>query len=575
MSSQASYRSALLNVCLAATAVVAPMLFLGNVSGHDFRFHIESWMDAAGQWREGIFFPRWAEWANWGFGEPRFIFYPPLSWLVGAALGSALPWRMAPGVFIWIALSVAGMSMWCLAREWIPSPHANLAAALYAINPYHLVMVYYRSAFGELLAAALLPLVIWAALHVIEGGWPRVPILAVAFAGIWLSNAPAAVIATYSLGFILITGCVLRRSLRPLLGGASALAGGFALACFYIVPAAWEQHWVQIKQIVANTYRPSVNFIFTRANEPDFVAFNWKVSWVATGLILAAGIAALSTIKHRDKMPKLWWILSVLGLVSTALMLPPSVWLWRVLPKLWFIQFPWRWLDVVDVAFAFFVAVAIARLRSRAARWVVATIALTAIGAAATAMLRQAPWDSGDLPQIAAWIHDGRGYEGTDEYAPNGCDRYQLPGDPDDSERPAGVSPNSAPRIAKLDAESGNIVPAAGVRLHVSAWKSTYRFFTAEMKQPVILAPRLVYYPAWNFQMNGQAAKFDLLPEREQILLPLSPAGTRIQIRFRRTSDRTVGDAISLIATIALGGLAWRLRRRRAGNFPLDAPPSL
>jgi uncharacterized membrane protein len=207
VSSRPSWRSALVCVCLAATAVIAPMLFLGNVSGHDFRFHVESWMDVAGQWHEGIVFPRWAEWANWGFGEPRFIFYPPLSWLIGATIGSVLPWNMAPGTFVWLTLVLAGMSMCRFAREWIPHPYANLAGVLYAINPYHLVIVYFRSAFGELLAAALLPLLIWAALRVIEGEGRRVPILSLVFAGIWLSNAPGAVIATYSLAVILVTGC--------------------------------------------------------------------------------------------------------------------------------------------------------------------------------------------------------------------------------------------------------------------------------------------------------------------------------------------------------------------------------
>ena len=160
-----------------------PMLFLGNASGHDFDFHVASWMDVAGQWREGIVYPRWAEWANWGFGEPRFVFYPPTSWIAGAALGSVLPWRMVPGAFIWLALVLAGMSMWVLSREWLPPPQAVVAALLYAVNPYNLVVVYYRSDFAELLAGALFPLLIWGVLRVIAGEWRRIPSLAVHICG--------------------------------------------------------------------------------------------------------------------------------------------------------------------------------------------------------------------------------------------------------------------------------------------------------------------------------------------------------------------------------------------------------
>src|SRR5467141_3067256 len=95
---------ALLAVVIVASAVVAPMCFLGNAAGHDLQPQIASWIEAAGQWHEGILFPRWAAEANAGYGEPRFIFYPPASWMIGAAIWSVMPWKMAPGVFIWLVL---------------------------------------------------------------------------------------------------------------------------------------------------------------------------------------------------------------------------------------------------------------------------------------------------------------------------------------------------------------------------------------------------------------------------------------------------------------------------------------
>ena len=561
---KSSWQVALLCVCLAATAVITPMFFLGNASGHDVTFHLASWMDVAGQWREAIVYPRWAEWANFGFGEPRFVFYPPASWMAGAALGSLLPWRMVPAAFIWLTLIMAGMAMWKLAREWLPGPQAIVAALLYAVNPYHLVIVYYRSDFAELLAGALFPVLVWAALHAMSERWEKVPLLAAVFGGIWRANAPAAVIATYSLGLIFVIACVVRRSLRPLLPGAVAMAAGFALAAFYVLPAASEQRWVQISQAISDSGRPAENFLFTHANDPAFQAFNWRVSWVALGMIIVTGVAAVFIAKKRRDEGGVWRIMAGLGVVSVALMLPPSSWLWRALPELQFVQFPWRWLEVLALVFAFFVAAAMSRAPGRRLSWLLIALLFAAIGAAATAMVKSAFWDSTDVPEVARAIGAGHGYEGTDEYAPTASDRLQLPGNPDDTERPDGVSPDPAPRFGKLDRASGAVIAAKGVRLHAETWSAEHRVFTAETATPVTLAVRLIDYPAWRVQVDGKDVTPDLQPETGQILLPL-PAGThRVKVDFRRTWDRTTGDAISGLSALALVGFAWGFRRPRA-----------
>src|SRR5262249_11111171 len=162
-------------------------------------------------------------------------------WMLGATLGLVLPWRAAPGAFVWLALIIAGMSMWRLAREFLPEPQAILAAGLFAVNPYNLAMVYYRSDFAELLGVALLPLLLLGASWVIRCESRRIPFPAVVFAAIWLCNAPEGVIATYSLALLLAIATVRQRSIRPLVIGAMAMIAGFGLVAFYLLPAARER----------------------------------------------------------------------------------------------------------------------------------------------------------------------------------------------------------------------------------------------------------------------------------------------------------------------------------------------
>ncbi|MGA7918704.1 MAG: 6-pyruvoyl-tetrahydropterin synthase-related protein [Candidatus Acidiferrales bacterium] len=539
-------RAAILLLVIAATAVVTPMFFLGNASGHDFQFHLASWLDVAGQWREGIVFPRWAEWANWGYGEPRFVFYPPASWTLGAALGSILPWKMAPGAFIWLAIVLAGISMWKFAREWVPEREATMAAVLYAVNPYHLVVAYYRSDFAELLASALFPLALWGAFRVVRNGWRNLPSLAIPFAAIWLSDAPAAVLATYSLVLMLCVMCVLRRSVRPLLTGGSSIVVGLGLAAFYILPAAWEQRWVQIRQALADLLRPEQNFLFTHARDPEFLFFNWKVSAIALGVVLGSALAAVFVARRQRELSEGWWVPFAIGCAAIFCMFPPSVFLWRLLPKLEFVQFPWRWLGPLGSVMAFFVAVAVGRVKRQWICWLFIVIALGSLG---TAIVSDAWWDSEDIPVLRKAIQTGLGYEGTDEYQPLGSDRYQLPG----SDRTGEVMANSlAPPIQRVDADSGDIVPVGELPVQIQRWTANRKSFSVQAGAPVTLAVRLLNYPGWRVSVDHELGQVTAAAETAQMLITI-PAGARqVRVGFGSTPDRIAGTAISILFAMVL-----------------------
>src|SRR5467141_3647312 len=421
----------------AALLVIAPFFCLGNASGHDIAFHASSWLDVAGQWREGIFFPRWTEWANHGFGEPRFIFYPPLSWMLGAALSFVVPWNAVPGVFIVMVQTMAGVCAFALARRFLPDKAALFGAACYAANPYALLIVYMRSDFAEQLAGAVMPLVVLTALQlcgVVEirrRSWPRsMGFFAVAFAAVWLSNAPAGVLASYSVALIFAWAALEKKSLQPLWRGAGGLALGFGLASFYLLPAAYEQRWVNISQALSSGLQPADNFLFTTINDPEHNLFNGIASSVAVLLLVMTGIAGIAARRAsvqeqgRQEAKQLWRVLLLLCAAAAILMIRPSSFFWAHLPKLRFVQFPWRWMAILAVPYGYFLAAAVERQR-RVWLWAVAVIVI--IGGTATFLVRSAWWDSEDIPVLQEAIAQDQGFEGTDEYDPAGDDHYNLP----------------------------------------------------------------------------------------------------------------------------------------------------
>src|ERR1700688_1412311 len=354
-----------------ALVIISPFFWKGNASGHDFSFYVASWMDAAAQWRDGILLPRWTDGANHGFGEPRFIFYPPISWMFGAALGLGVPWIFVPIVFIVLTQTLAGLCAFVLGRRLFPQRGALVCAFCYAANPYALLIVYMRSDFAEQLALALFPLVFLAAAEVLglfdppaRSARHSIVLLAITFALVWLTNAPAGVIASYSLAMLFVWAAAKKKSWRPLLHGTAALALGFGLAGFYLVPAAYEQRWVNISLALASGLQPSQNVLYAVIADAEHNAFNRIASNTAILMIALTGVFAALSFPRRmpNAVPltqSLWSAFVALSVTAAFLMVRISNSFWLVLPKLRFVQFSWRWMSILAVPLSCFISPAI------------------------------------------------------------------------------------------------------------------------------------------------------------------------------------------------------------------------
>ncbi|HEX3543768.1 MAG TPA: hypothetical protein VHT31_04505 [Candidatus Acidoferrum sp.] len=546
-----------------ALAIISPFFWLGNASGHDFSFHVASWMDAAAQWRDGILLPRWTDGANHGFGEPRFIFYPPISWMFGAVLGLVAPWIFVPAVFIVLTQTLAGLCAFALGRRLLPPRGALFCAVCYAANPYALLIVYMRSDFAEQLALAFFPLLFLAAAELLAlldsppGSLGRsVVFLAVTFAAVWLTNAPAGVVASYSLATLFAWTALTRKSWRTPLHGGAAVALGFGIAAFYLVPAAYEQKWVNISLALASGLQPAQNFLYSIIADVEHNAFNHIASSTALLMLVLTGVFGALSFPRRhsngqanERRPlskSLWSALVALSVTAAFLMVPVSNIFWIVLPELRFVQFPWRWMSILAVPFACFISATIAHTgtrRYRPASMIAAVLAILAC--TATYMVRHTWWDSEDVPVLLEALQNDEGFEGVDEYDPLGDDHASLPGK---SER---VTLTPADSRADHQAESD-------AHISIRHWTAEKKELQIDTREPSMLKLRLLDYPAWRVELNNAVVVPEQTGETSQITVLLPAGSSHMLVRFIRTPDRILGGLISaasiLIALLLLTG---------------------
>jgi len=552
--SRSSARDLLIPVCVfvvLSTLVILPFFWLGTASGHDFEFHAPSWLDVAYQWKQGVFFPRWTAWTNHGFGEPRFIFYPPLSWLLGAALTLLLPDASVPIVYIVLVQTFAGLSAYLLLRRLVTQRAALLGAAFYVINPNALLLTYIRSDFAEQLACAFLPLLLLATLRLCglleDSSLRSSPIASFSLwlAVIWLCNAPAAVISTYSVCFLMAWAAASLWSVRPVARGVAGLLLGFGLAAFYIVPAAYEQRWVNIGQALASGLLPSQNFLFTAINDVEHTWFNWIASICTLSLILLLALTALFSRRFSRETSsnmstrRTAMALLLLGSVATFLTLRWSSPFWNLLPKLRFVQFPWRWISILALLTSCSLAFVLERRRG----WIWFALLLLLSLPLAQFLVVNTWWDPDEMPTQRDGIDSGQGFDGTDEYDPVGDDHLDLP--------------LNAPLARALPANSADTATPR-VNIRVDHWTTQQKRIHVVADSEARVALRVLNYPAWQVEVNGRTICAERMDDVDQMVVPIDAGVSEIRVIFTRTLDRKIGNGISAVSAMSLLLLFWR-----------------
>ena len=539
---------------LAALLAVLPLLVLGPSCGHDFDFHLLSWLEAAQQLRHGGY-PHWAFTPALNAGEPRFLFYPPLSWALGAALGLVLPWKFATTAFTWVCLTLSGFTARRLVRGYGGASAATLAAVVYMVNPYMLFNAYERAAYGELLASAWLPLLFAAGLaeELSAVG------LAIPVALLWLTNVPAAVMGCYALALLLLVRLMMLQAssragrLKLAWKGIGGVALGLALPAFYLLPAAFERRYVQAELATGVGMRVLDSTLFHHMTPVDSGSLLHdrileQVSQIAVGLLVV--VAGLCVALLRRRRESVTVSLAVMTGAIAFLMTPLSLRLWPYIPQLRYLQFPWRMCALLAVALVLLLGRLLPRALptnlSRATAAGLALLAVLLLVEPAWTHYRQSCDAEDSIAGRMALFHSGDGTEAMDEYTPVNADNDVPAHDP--------------PWWTYCAAGHGapgedDVAPPAGL-----PEGQTPAHFSVTVPCPSLLVLNRRQYPSWRVRVNGRAVA-PHVPERQDGLMTVEiPQGLdTIELRFARTLDRTAGLGLSLLAGVLVVGA--RLRR--------------
>jgi hypothetical protein len=505
-----------------------------------------------------------------------------LIWMLGALLGLMVPWTLMPLAMTFVLLAATGFASRALARVLLNDSAATLAGCAAIFSGYALSTAYLRAAYAELSGGFWIPLLLLYALRSRKWDLQRVTIfrrafhgsalpLALIVAGAWLSNAPLGVMSCYLLACVALISAIQSRSVAPILRAAAATVLGIAATAVYLIPAIEEQSWVAIRHAVDDSgKRIEQNWIFERLNDPAIWWHDgeiWKASMVTVSMVGIALTCCLIAYRRGalglDSQERRRWYLPLflIPIVALFLQFPISHFLWNELPKLRFLQFPWRWLIVVESPMAIFMAAAVWSFGSR---WRPALIALCgmffvfSIGLTMHSFFVACTLNR-SLPSLLASYASGQGIRGVPEYLPANTDPDLLAKDLLAPGLPASCLTNdlSTPLKDLRCDQQFPLTAASGPGGHE-------RFsLTGTSSHSGYLVLHVLGFPGWRATVNGQET--NLLPSRSDglIALPVPQGQIAVELNWTTTSDVILGRWISCVAFLLLGAL-WLTERKLA-----------
>lgn len=351
----------------------------GIFRAHDIENHLARIANYYLAIKDGHIPPRWAKNLNHKFGYPVFNYNYPLANIlayplivVGFGIEDSLK------IILFSAYFFSGLFFYLWAKRHFSLLAAFSGAIFYLCAPYQFLDLYVRGVVGENLSFALLPAILYI-LKLLSEKITRWRFLGLVLATVLFSlshNIMVLIFTPLIFCYWFYLARVSKSSFPKL--GFKGLILGFLTTSFFWIPAIWERkyvtleafnpknfyqdHFVSFRQLIYSPWQ----YGFSMPGESDTMSFQIGIfHWLAVLFSIAFFIGQYVLQDDRTEKRTIDWIAIIKGSdrlfiffllvfwLAVFLMLPSSLFFWRLTPFLGFLQFPWRLLGVVMFSASF------------------------------------------------------------------------------------------------------------------------------------------------------------------------------------------------------------------------------
>lgn len=326
----------------------------------DAHFHLHRTASVQRAFEQGVFWPRWFPSSHFGRGEATFHYYSPgLYWLLAAIHATGIGLDQSLKLLVTTVFILSGLGIYAWLRHTFSSAASLASASLYLGIPHIYSRTFLSSGdYLQLMTFLLVPVCLWAFTALFLRQRIRY----------WLAAVLALTVLVFShqqqvfisAGALLVYCLLLAAGYRRLDGLARcAVAALLAalLSAAYWLPSLGDMALVNlgssiVKEGYYGNFFLSLRTLFSaqpfiwdsRAGNP--LSIPHDTFGVAQWLTAAAGLASL-VFWPRVKKRLLWCSGGVLFTLAVLfLTLPNSDIVWKTIPGLKYLQFPFRLLPV-------------------------------------------------------------------------------------------------------------------------------------------------------------------------------------------------------------------------------------